>query len=83
MNTTIRPAPVASRAAASWQRMLGRARRAWNEWRGERRLRSLDAYHRRQRDAFESYLGHARDHYELERMERDWQRRHADTWRVL
>jgi hypothetical protein len=67
----------------AWSGFVQRVARAWHAYRVERTARRLDAYYRRARNDHERYLSRAHDHYELERLERDWSRRHADVWRVL
>jgi len=42
-----------------------------------------DALERSRRNEQERYLSRAKDHYELEHLERQWERRRLDTWTVL
>ncbi len=55
---------------------------AWKAYRQARAEALIDRYFRRERNEHERFLSKASDHYELERLERAWERRHADVWRV-
>ena len=55
------------------------------EWKARQQARAeqrIDGYFRRDRNEHERFLSNATDHYELERLERAWERRHVDVWRV-
>ena len=41
-----------------------------------------DALDRSRRSEHERFLARAGDAFQLERLEREWERRHTDTWRV-
>jgi hypothetical protein len=62
--------------------ILGRLVTAWKSYRQARAGALIDRYFRRERNEHERFLSKASDHYELERLERAWERRHADVWRV-
>ena len=66
-----------------WRQKLGRLFAAWRVAQRARAERRIDDHFRRDREAHERHLARAHDHYELERLERDWDRRHADFWRVF
>jgi hypothetical protein len=70
-------------ALRSLRRTLGRLLDALKQGLKDSAERRIDEHFQRERDARERHLAHAGDHYELERMERDWDRRRADFWRVF
>ncbi|HVF63833.1 MAG TPA: hypothetical protein VNE58_07560 [Casimicrobiaceae bacterium] len=72
----------ASVTTPAWRAAVTQALNAFTAWRTERERRRLDGHYRRERSAHERFLENARDPYELERLERDWERRDADIWRV-
>jgi hypothetical protein len=61
---------------------FARLAESWKAFRQERADRSIDRYFARERTARERFLAHASDHFELERLERDWDRRQSAAWRV-
>lgn len=67
----------------SWRQKLERLVAAWKLGQTARADQQIDDHFRREREAHEHYLARAGDRYELERLERDWDRRHADFWRVF
>jgi len=69
--------------APSLRQKLERVINAWKLRQQSRADRWIDGYFRRERDAHERFLECAGDRYQLERLERDWDRRHADFWRVF
>ena len=82
----IQPSLTRSAALASTFDWRARLERLVDRWRTHRQAsaeRWLDGYFRRQRNAHERFLAKATDHYELERLERAWERRHTDMWRVF
>ena len=82
-NVQSAPARSASLASTFDRRsLLERLVDTFRRYRQASAERWLDGYHRRQRDAHERFLAKATDPYELERLERAWERRHTDMWRV-
>ena len=67
---------------SDWRTIVDRFVAAWKVRQQARAQRHLDGYHRHERDAHERLLARATDHYEVERLEREWERRHIDLWRV-
>jgi hypothetical protein len=55
---------------------------AWQARQAARAEQRIDGYFSRVRNEHERFLAKATDHYELERLERAWERRHIDTWRM-
>lgn len=83
--TTTRPSAGFARSSAAspaWRAAITRFVEWWKQRRDERNAERLDRHYRGERNRHERYLSRARDVYELERLERDWQRRHLDLWRV-
>lgn len=81
----IQPALARSASLAAtfdWRALLERLVDTWRTYRQASAERWLDGHFRRQRNAHERFLAKATDHYELERLERSWERRHTDMWRV-
>jgi hypothetical protein len=68
--------------ASDWRAILVRFVAAWKARQQARAQRRLDGYFRRERNEHERFLSNATDHYEVERLERAWERRHVDLWRV-
>lgn len=62
----------------AWMRWLAKARLAWKAYWRERAERHLDTWYVQHRAEHERYLGRARDVYELERLERAFERR--ESW---
>jgi hypothetical protein len=76
--------PRMSAAIDAARRAVARLRAAWNSFVADRAARRLDAYFSHGfREQHERFLSRARDPYELERLEREWSFREADTWRML
>ena len=71
------PARIRGASARSRERLASALAR-WRAWRQARADARLNRHHVRDRNEHERFLAKARDVYELERLERDWQRRHAD-----
>jgi hypothetical protein len=87
MSTLSRTESMATRNAAPFdisalQGFLARLVAAWRAHQQARAEQLLDAHFRRERSEHERFLSKATDHYELERLERAWERRH-DTGRVF
>ena len=67
--------PLAHRLEG-WRSALRRQYDAWHQaW--------IDQHFRRQREARERYLSRARDPFELERLERAFDRGGSEPWRVF
>jgi hypothetical protein len=79
---TLRGLALDPRRLATLRERLADALARVRAWREARAAARLDGHHVRERNAHERYLAQARDVFELERLERDWQRRHSDLWRV-
>ena len=62
--------------AQRWQRLVD----AWKAWQQVRAERQIDDWFAHRRSAHERYLSRAHDHYELERLERAWER-NPEWWR--
>jgi hypothetical protein len=76
--------PRVSEAIDAARRAIARLRAAWDRMIATRPARRLDAYFSNGfREQHERFLSRARDPYELERLEREWSFRAADTWRML
>ena len=67
--------------ASALRAMLDRLRRAWTARRQARAEKGVDAYFARERKEHERFLSQATDAYQLEHLERAWERRHIDMWR--
>ena len=76
--TRIAPLSDLSAIGPLFDRLLA----AWKAHRQASADRRIDGYFRRERSEHERFLSNASDHYELERLERAWSRRHDDVWRV-
>jgi hypothetical protein len=59
-----------------WQRLLD----AWKAWQQARADWRIDHWYSSQRNAHERFLANAHDHFELERLERAWER-NPEWWR--
>lgn len=68
--------------ASDWRAIFVRFVAAWKARQQARAQRRLDGYFRHERNEHERFLSNAKDHYEVERLERAWERRHIDPWRV-
>jgi hypothetical protein len=68
--------------ASDWRTIVDRFAAAWKARLQARAQRRLDGYYRHERNEHERFLSKATDHYEVERREREWERRHIDLWRV-
>ena len=68
--------------ASGWRTIVDRFVAAWKARLQARAQRRLDGYFQRERNEHERFLSSATDHYEVERLEREWERRHIDLWRV-
>lgn len=77
-----RPPATAPFEASALRSMLDRLIRAWTAHRQVRAKDGIDAYFTRERNEHERFLSKATDVYELERLERAWEHRHMDMWRV-
>lgn len=64
-----------------WRARLAAARNALSAYWRARSERSIDRWFVQERKARERVLAEARDVFELERMERDYERRARDGWR--
>jgi hypothetical protein len=87
MNTlaNIQPAHTGTAAhfdGSDWRAIFARFVAAWKARQQARAQRRIDGYFRRERDEHERFLSNATDHFEVERLERAWERRHNDLWRV-
>lgn len=83
--SSIPPAQTGTAAyfdANDWRAIFARFVAAWKAHQQARAQRRIDGYFRRERNEHERFLSNATDHYELERLERTWERRHSDLWRV-
>lgn len=81
-NVQAAPGPASSVFDTSVLRSL--LDRLMGAWKARRRAlgQDVDAYFARQRNEHERFLSKATDIYELERLERTWERRPIDVWRV-
>jgi hypothetical protein len=77
-----------STRAVDWTALAARLAARWRAWLAGRRARvqrdaleRLDRYWQSRRNAHERFLSQASDVYELERLERHWER-HQDFWRI-
>ena len=68
--------------ASDWRTIVDRFVAAWKARQQARAQRRIDGYFQRERNEHERFLSNATDHYELERLERAWEHRHIDLWRV-
>ncbi len=68
--------------ASKWRATLARLAAAWKARQQALADQRIDRYFSRARGEHERFLSHAADHYELERLERSWERRHTDVWRM-
>ena len=68
--------------ASDWRAIVVRFVAAWKARRHARAAHDIDRYFQRELREHERFLANAADHYELERLEREWERRHVDVWRV-
>ena len=59
-----------------WQSVID----GWKAWQQARADRRLDRWYAGRRDAHERFLARAHDHYELEHLERAWER-NPEWWR--
>ena len=72
------PSPA---ARFEWRTFLARVAGALKTYRNaHKRLR--DGHFRRERSAQERFLSKATDHRELEHLERAWEHRHVEMWRI-
>ena len=82
MSTLCETQTTSSNLPERLKSLLQRIAETWKRSQQARADRHLDLHYRRTREERERYLSRASDHYELERLEQAWERRHADVWRV-
>jgi hypothetical protein len=83
--SSIQPAQIATPPdfdASGWRAIAARFVDGWKARWQARAERRIDGYFRHERNEHERFVSNAADHYELERLEREWERRHVDVWRV-
>jgi hypothetical protein len=64
------------------QALFARLAAAWKACQQARAQHRLNGHFHRLRDEHERFLASATDHYDLERLERAWERRHNDPSRA-
>ena len=78
----LQPSNALTFKGSALRSVVDRLIQAWTVRRQARAGQGIDAYFARERSEHERFLSKATDVYQLERLERAWEHRHIDMWRV-